>query len=106
MPLINALEKRRFSDKGPRPQALAVGKNMAVMLLCLQCGQVLQPPESDASEVLFLVLEGEGTIREGEIEHAVKTGDLVHIPPGERKALIAGEGTFTVLGVRHLKGRK
>lgn len=105
MPLIHALARRAFSERGPRPQALNVGENQAVMLLCLQNGQELHAPPSDASETVFAVLEGEGSVVEGEERHDVAAGDVVHILPGTQKALVAGAGTLTVLGVRHLAGR-
>ncbi|MDZ7706806.1 MAG: hypothetical protein U5J97_02720 [Trueperaceae bacterium] len=39
---------------------------------------------------------------EGERRHAVEAGDVVHVAAGIQKALVAGAGTFTVLGVRSL----
>ena len=105
MPLIRALDRRRFSDAGPRPQALHVGDHQAIMLLCLQNGQVLRAPDGDASETTFTILSGDGVVVEGEDRHAVVTGDVVHVAPGVAKALVAGTGTLTVLGVRHLTGR-
>lgn len=105
MPLIHALARRAFSERGPRPQALHVGENQAVMLLCLQDGQELRAPEGDTGETTFAVLEGEGSVIEGEDHHAVTVGDVVHVAPGITKALVAGAGTMTVLGVRHLAGR-
>jgi len=105
MPLMHALERQTFSDAGPMPQVLNVGKNLAVMLLCLQAGQELRAPESDGAETLFCVLAGAGTILEGDKEHTAEVGDIVHIPVNTPKALIAQGNTFTVLGVRVLKGR-
>lgn len=105
MPHVRALEKRQFSEAGPLPQVLSVGENLAVMLLCLQQGQELRAPEGDGSETLFSVLSGEGLVIEGKTRHAVAAGDVVHVMPGETKALIAADGEMSVLGVRHLKGR-
>lgn len=105
MPLMHALEHQRFSEVGPLPQVLNMGDTFAVMLLCLQTGQELRAPESDDAETLFCVLSGAGTILEGDSEHSTKVGNVVHIPPGVSKALIAPEGNFIVLGVRALKGR-
>ena len=105
MPLLEPLQHAKYSERGPVPRPLSMGEGLAVMLLCLQDGQELTAPESDSSETLFTVLDGRGYIREDEKLHAVARGDVVHILPGSRKALIAGEGTFTVLGTRRLKGR-
>ncbi|HEX7004600.1 MAG TPA: hypothetical protein VF168_10485 [Trueperaceae bacterium] len=105
MPLIKALARRKFLENGPAPQVLNMGTNLASMLLCLKHGQTLEAPASDASETLFCVLAGSGFVREGSEEHAVETGDVVHVSAGDTKALIAGEGELSVLGVRYLKGR-
>lgn len=101
---MHALDRRAFLEAGPYPQALHVGDTQAVMLLCLQAGQELRAPEGDANATTFVVLEGEGRIEEGEVRHAVHTGDVVHVATGQTKALVAGAGTFTVLGVRSLTG--
>ena len=103
MPLYHALERQKFSEAGPLPQVLNMGDKLALMLLCLQAEQVLHAPEGDSAETLFCVLSGDGSIVEGETHHSVATGDVVYIPPGTTKALIAHKN-FTVLGVRVLKG--
>ena len=99
------LELRRFSEHGPVPRPVSMGSGMAVMLLCLRSGQSLVAPQGDEAETVFTVLDGEGQVREGEALHTVAAGDVVHVLPGEDKALIAGAGTFTVLGVRRLERR-
>jgi quercetin dioxygenase-like cupin family protein len=102
VPLMLALERQRFSERGPRPQVLHMGDHLAVMLLCLQGGQELRAPEGDATETLFCVLAGDGEIVEGGERHAVGVGDVVVVPAGTPKALVANSGTMSVLGVRHL----
>ncbi|MCC6309319.1 MAG: cupin domain-containing protein [Trueperaceae bacterium] len=92
----------RFSERGPVPRPLIVGDNMAVMLLCLQKHQEIKAPENDAAETVFTVVSGSGTVRENDETHRVGPGDVVYLPPGTRKALQAGEGAFTVIGVRQL----
>lgn len=104
MPLLKPLERTRFSERGPVPRPLNMGEGLAVMLLCLQNGQELIAPESDVTETIFTVLEGSGFIHEGEERHSVAAGDVVHVDAGTTKALVAGEGTFTVLGTRRLGG--
>lgn len=105
MPLSRALDRRRFSDAGPVPCPLSVGEGLAAMLLCLQRGQRLEPPTGDDAETVFTVLDGEGTIVDGDERHEVGRGDVVHVLPGRAKALEAGPGPFTVLGVRRMGGR-
>ncbi|MEX2501994.1 MAG: hypothetical protein WD336_06435 [Trueperaceae bacterium] len=105
MPLIRTDEHRAFLDAGPFPRALHVGDRQAVMLLCLQRGQELAAPDGDRAETAFVVLEGEGFVIEGEARHAVARGDVVTVAPASKKSLVAGPGTFVVLGVRSLAGR-
>lgn len=104
MPLLKPLEQVRYSERGPVPRPLHMGEGMVVMLLCLQNGQELIAPDNDLTETVFTVLEGTGFIQEDEERHPVSAGSVVHIMPGSTKALIAGEGTFTVLGTRRLAG--
>ncbi len=105
MPLLKPIEHARYSERGPVPRPLNVGDGLAVMLLCLQNGQEIAAPEGDVTETVFTVLEGSGFIKEDDARHQVAAGDVVHILPGSAKALIAGDGTFTVLGTRRLKGK-
>lgn len=105
MPVYRTSEVARFSERGPVPRPLNVGEHMAVMLLCLQRGQELVAPDGDGAETIFTVLEGAGSIRENGTTFEVGPGDVVHVPPGSHKALMAGAGTFKVLGVRQLGGK-
>lgn len=104
MPLTRALEGRRFSEAGPVPRPISVGDGLATVLLCLRDGQRLQAPLSDDAETVFTVLDGAGFVTDGDERFAVALGDVVHVLPGRSKALEAGDGRFTVLGVRRLAG--
>lgn len=103
MPLFRTNDLRRYSEAGPVPRPLSVGKGVAVMLLCLQDSQQLVAPDDDRAETVFTVLDGKGTVREGDELHEVGPGDVVHVKAGVPKALIAGDGTFTVLGLRRMR---
>lgn len=105
MPLLKPLEVTQYSEHGPVPKPLNMGDGLAVMLLCLQKGQELIAPAGDRTETVFTVLSGSGYIREDNEQHTVSAGDVVHILKDSSKALIAGEGTFTVLGTRRLRDR-
>jgi len=102
VPLIRTVDRARFLDAGPFPQALRIGDRQALMLLCLQNAQELVAPADDRAETTFVVVSGDGFVVEGEERHAVEAGDVVHVAAGIQKALVAGAGTFTVLGVRSL----
>ena len=105
MALFRTCDLRRYSDAGPVPRPLSVGNGVAVMLLCLQNEQRLIAPDDDRAETVFTVLGGSGLIREGEDLHQVAVGHVVHVKAGTAKSLIAGAGTFTVLGIRRMRGR-
>ncbi len=105
MPLLEPLEMTRYSEHGPVPRPLSMGDGLAIMLLCLQDGQELVAPAGDMTETVFTVLAGSGFVQEDEERFVVTAGSVVHILPGSRKALLAAEGTFTVLGIRRLKGK-
>lgn len=101
MPHLNALSDTAFSDAGPLPHVVHVGPGLASMVLCLRAGQTLDAPPEDATETVFAVLSGRGSVREGERTHEVAAGDVVHVLPGGRKGLRALED-LVVLGVRRL----
>lgn len=106
MAVIRTSEKKRFSESGPVPKPVKVGDGLATMLLCLQKGQKIEAPDGDDAETVFTVLEGDGFITDGDERASVASGDVVHILPGMKKILEAGAGTFMVLGVRRLGGRR
>lgn len=66
--------------------------------------QLLVAPQGDEAETLFYVLEGEGFVQDGEQRHQVRVSDTVHVRSGARKALVAGDGRLTVMGVRYMTG--
>ncbi len=106
MALFKTSQVARFSERGPVPRPLKVGEHMAVMLLCLQNGQEIVAPDNDRAETIFTVLEGVGVVKEDDEAHQVGPGDVVHIAPGSRKSLVAGDGQFKVVGVRQLGGKR
>jgi uncharacterized cupin superfamily protein len=52
-----------------------------------------------AEEEIFVVLDGDGTLRLGDDRHAVRTGHVIARPPATRVAhqFIAGDGGLTLL---------
>ncbi len=103
MPHVNGLARCRFSDAGPLPQVVHVGQGLVSMLICLAAGQEVRSPAEDVAETVFTVLSGCGRVVEGGETHTVVVGDVVHVPAGSAKALLADEA-LAVLGVRRLGG--
>jgi hypothetical protein len=61
----------KFSATGPVKKDLMKTAGSNIVLVCLDSGQVITPrPEPYA--VVFVVLQGEGTICSGAVEHPVK----------------------------------
>ena len=62
-------------------------KKIGCGLVVLEPGKRAWPHhEHYAQEELFIVLEGEGTVRYGDSEHAIRTGDVIFAPPGKGTA--------------------
>lgn len=70
-----------FSPQRPRVNLLHNSEQMRVVLFCYLPGQEMAP-HSVASEISFLVLEGEGTVLVGEEETQAGPGTLLFCPPG------------------------
>lgn len=102
MPHVKGLDRRTFSEAGPLPQVLHVGEGLVSMLICLAAGQEVRAPADDVAETVFTILSGRGRILEGDDAHAVGVGDVVHVPAGTSKALLADE-SLAVVGVRRLR---
>jgi mannose-6-phosphate isomerase-like protein (cupin superfamily) len=63
------------------------------------------PLHSHTYDEVVLVLEGEGVLHAGPVEHPITPGTCIHLPPGQQHCLEnTGQGTLRVLGVFHPGG--
>ena len=63
------------------------------------------PPHSHTYDEVVLVLDGEGVLHAGPVEHPIAAGSCVHLPPGQQHCLEnTGQATLRVLGVFHPGG--
>ena len=63
------------------------------------------PLHSHTYDEVVLVLEGEGVLHAGPVEHPIAVGTCVHLPPGQQHCLEnTGHATLRVLGVFHPGG--
>jgi len=63
------------------------------------------PLHSHAYDEVVLVLDGEGVLHTGPVEHPIAPGTCVHLPPGQQHCLEnTGRSTLRVLGVFHPGG--
>ncbi len=71
---------------GPMGRALGMNK-MGCTLVVLEPGKRGWPlHEHYGQEELFIVLDGTGSIRFDDEQHAIKTGDVIFTPPGKGTA--------------------
>jgi mannose-6-phosphate isomerase-like protein (cupin superfamily) len=63
------------------------------------------PLHSHTYDEVVLVLDGEGVLHAGAVEHPIATGTCIHLPPGQQHCLEnTGQATLRVLGVFHPGG--
>jgi len=70
-------------------------ERLRLVLFCLRPGQEV-PEHATPSEVVFLVLEGEGEVGIGGESHRAGSGDILSCPPDAPHSL-KGEKDFAVL---------
>jgi len=95
MDLISAAE---FSTTGPVKKDLMKTAGSNIVLVCLETGQVI-PPHPEPYAVVFVVLQGEGTITSGTIEHPVKPLDLISVKKDENRGIRCNQ-RMVILGIR------
>lgn len=95
MDLLNVTE---FSAKGPVKKDLLKTAGSNIVLVCLETGQVI-PPHPESYAVVFVVLQGEGIITSGAIEHPIKPLHLVSVKKDENRGIRCHQ-RMVLLGIR------
>jgi quercetin dioxygenase-like cupin family protein len=95
MDLKNATE---FSRQGPVKKDLMKTAGSNIVLVCLEKGQVI-PPHPEPYAVVFVVLQGEGIITSGSVEHPVKPLHLVSVGKDENRGIQCIQ-RMVLLGIR------
>jgi quercetin dioxygenase-like cupin family protein len=95
MDLLSAAE---FSATAPVKKDLMKTAGSNIVLVCLEAGQVI-PPHPEPYAVVFVILQGEGTITSGTIEHPVKPLHLVSVKKDENRG-IRCDKRMVILGIR------
>ncbi|BAI60758.1 hypothetical protein MCP_0686 [Methanocella paludicola SANAE] len=86
MSLIDLLALSEYSIEGRIKKDLLKTKGFNAVLVCLDAGQEI-PPHPEPYEVLFIVIEGEGTITGGDGRYSVKPGNAVYVKNGEIRGI-------------------
>ena len=95
MDLLNTAE---FSATGPVKKDLMKTAGSNIVLVCLETGQEILPhPEPYA--VVFVVLQGEGIITSGTVEHPVRPQHLVSVKKDENRGIRCNK-RMVILGIR------
>ena len=95
MDLLSAAE---FSRQAPVKKDLIKTAGSNIVLVCLEEGRVISPhPEPYA--VVFVVLQGEGTITAGTVEYPVKPLHLVSVKKDENRGILCIK-RMVILGIR------
>src|SRR5262245_59874579 len=86
VPLIEQAHGEAFPAKLGRFGPLIGLRQLGCRLTVVPPGKKAWPYHNHhANEELFVILEGEGTLRLGGAEHSVKAGDVVACPAGGRE---------------------
>ena len=95
MDLLSAAE---FSRQGPVKKDLMKTAGSNIVIVCLETGHVI-PPHPEPYAVVFVVLQGEGTITSGTVEHPVKPLHLVSVGKDENRGIRCKQ-RMILLGIR------
>ena len=95
MDLLSAAE---FSPTGPVKKDLMKTAGSNIVIVCLETGQVI-PPHPEPYAVVFVVLQGEGIITSGTVEHPVNPLHLVSVKKDENRGIRCDQ-RMVLLGIR------
>ena len=95
MDLMKAVE---CSRKGPVKKDLMKTAGSNIVLICLETGQEI-PPHPEPYAVVFVVLQGEGIMTSGSVEHPVRPHYLVAVGKDENRGIRCTR-RMALLGIR------
>jgi quercetin dioxygenase-like cupin family protein len=95
---MDLLEAAEFSASGPVKKDVMKTAGSNIVIVGLETGQVI-PPHPEPYAVVFVVLQGEGTITSGTIEHPVKPLHLVSVNKDENRGIRCDQ-KMVILGIR------
>ncbi|MDD1696649.1 MAG: hypothetical protein LUQ54_07105 [Methanoregula sp.] len=96
--MIDLLNAAEFSTAGPVKKDLMKTAGSNIVIVGLETGQVI-PPHPEPYAVVFVVLQGEGIITSGTVEHSVKPLHLVYVKKDENRGIRCNQ-RMILLGIR------
>jgi quercetin dioxygenase-like cupin family protein len=95
---MDLLTVTEFSATGPVKKDLMKTAGSNIVLVCLETGQEI-PPHPEPYAVVFVVLQGEGVITSGAVEHPVRPQHLVSVKKDENRGIRCNQ-KMVILGIR------
>ncbi|MCX6697111.1 MAG: hypothetical protein NTV84_06050 [Methanoregula sp.] len=95
---MDLLSTAEFSAASPVKKDLMKTAGSNIVLVGLETGQVI-PPHPEPYAVVFVVLQGEGVITSGAVEHPVKPQHLVSVKKDENRGIRCNK-RMVILGIR------
>ena len=95
---MDLLDAAAFSSTGPVKKDLMITAGSNIVLVCIEAGQVI-PPHPEPYAVVFVVLQGEGIITSGTVEHPVQPLYLVSVGKDENRGIRCNQ-RMVLLGIR------
>ena len=81
-------------------------KNITLNYIAFGPGQEFPQHDHGESEDVFVILEGSGVLKQGELERPIEAGDVVHVPAGEVHGTIAGPSGMVCISCQAPPDRK
>jgi quercetin dioxygenase-like cupin family protein len=95
---MDLLKAAECSRKGPVKKDLMKTAGSNIVLVCLENGQEI-PLHPEPYAVVFVVLQGEGVITAGAVEHPVRPHHLVSVKKDENRGIRCDQ-KMVILGIR------
>ncbi len=88
-PVITSFEKeRRYSDSAFSPVPVYMTSSYRVLLTYIRAGQFI-PVHTPRIDLIFVVQSGRGTVVAGDERRKIAAGDVVVVPGGVRRGILA-----------------
>jgi len=95
---MDLLKEAEFSASGPVKKDLMKTAGSNIVIVGLETGQVI-PPHPEPYAVVFVVLQGEGIMTAGSVEHRVKPLHRVSVKKDESRGIRCNQ-RMVILGIR------
>jgi len=95
---MDLLKAAEFSTKDPVKKDLMKTAGTNIVLVCLEAGQEI-PPHPEPYTVVLVVLQGQGIITSGSVEHPVKSLHLISVRKDENRGIRCNQ-RMVLLGIR------